>query len=411
MNILIIMPGRYPVPPVKGGAISTLVNHFIEDNDKLKLIDLYIISPYDKDAENESKEKKNCKFFFIKTPKLIKNIDKILYCIVSHMFKKKNCIEFRNSFSFVWYIFKTALILKKGDFDYVVIENTARLFWCLKLFNNKKKYQGRYYYHLHNIPKKFWGCKKVIYDCQSIFCVSNFVKERILSKNDTFEFPHKNRVKVLYNCIDTSLFIHQKIDVINKYKREWNLDNNKVIAFAGRLDAEKGVLELVRAFKLLNFENVRLLIAGSSFYGMEIQTEFEKILHNEILEIKDKVVFTGFLPVEMMPVVYSCADIVVLPSVWDEPAGLTVIEAMACEVLVITTISGGIPEYTNKECTIMLEKNENLVENIAFSIKNAFEKTELVECLKVKSRNYVIERFDSNKYLKNFYDLLVKEYT
>lgn len=63
------------------------------------------------------------------------------------------------------------------------------------------------------------------------------------------------------------------------------------------------------------------------------------------------------------------ADVVVLPSMWEEPAGMTIIEAMACRKAVITTVSGGIPEYTGLGNCVLLKKDEDLVDNIVDSIK------------------------------------------
>ena len=48
-----------------------------------------------------------------------------------------------------------------------------------------------------------------------------------------------------------------------------------------------------------------------------------------------------------------------LPSMWDEPAGLTMVEAMASGVPVITTNSGGIPEYSGGY-SVVLERNSEL---------------------------------------------------
>jgi glycosyltransferase involved in cell wall biosynthesis len=52
---------------------------------------------------------------------------------------------------------------------------------------------------------------------------------------------------------------------------------------------------------------------------------------------------------------------------WEEPAGLTMIEAMACGIPTITTCSGGIPEYVD-DCAIVLERDERLVMNIAAQV-------------------------------------------
>ena len=42
------------------------------------------------------------------------------------------------------------------------------------------------------------------------------------------------------------------------------------------------------------------------------------------LSMKDKIIFTGFIEYNMIPELYALADIVVIPSIWDDPAPLTV---------------------------------------------------------------------------------------
>ena len=79
-------------------------------------------------------------------------------------------------------------------------------------------------------------------------------------------------------------------------------------------------------------------------------------------------VFTGYISYKDMPAIYNLADIAILPSMWEEPAGLTPIEAMACGTPVITTNSGGIPEYVS-DSAIVLNRDNELIENIATEIE------------------------------------------
>ena len=70
MKVLIITAGRYPVPAVKGGAVSNLVEHLIESNSIDKEVDLYVTSPYDSKAKEKAENYKNCTFKFIRIPKI-----------------------------------------------------------------------------------------------------------------------------------------------------------------------------------------------------------------------------------------------------------------------------------------------------------------------------------------------------
>ena len=69
---------------------------------------------------------------------------------------------------------------------------------------------------------------------------------------------------------------------------------------------------------------------------------------------------------QLLPKYYNAAILAVLPpSMWDEPTGLTMIEAMACGTPVITTRSGGIPRVCWLDAEHVLDRDENLPQNIA----------------------------------------------
>ena len=61
MKILILTAdsnGGYAVPAVKGGAVSTLIEHLVRCNNEENLCDMEIVSLYDEDADKKAKEPK-----------------------------------------------------------------------------------------------------------------------------------------------------------------------------------------------------------------------------------------------------------------------------------------------------------------------------------------------------------------
>lgn len=341
MKILIISAGRYPIPAVKGGAVSTLIEHLANENEEKNIFNLEITSPYNLEAYNKSKEYKNCIFTYIKTPKILNVLENILYRFLVLIFPHKNLTSIKSIFSFLWFIWKNAINLKINDYDYIVFENTARLYWCLKLFNNKKRYRNKIIFHLHNEPKKLGGCKKEILETSKFICVSNYIRNRILDTKSKLNIKNKNKTFILNNCVDNNLFKPFSKKVKAKIRHEFGIeDNENVIIFSGRIDKEKGIKELLIAINKVKTPKIKLLIVGTSFYGMNIKSSFEEEIVNLANAMDNKIIFTGFVPYKDMPKIYNIADIAVLPSMWEEPAGLTIIEAMSCGVPVITTISG-----------------------------------------------------------------------
>ena len=407
MKILIITAGRYPVPAVKGGAVSNLVEHLVESNSIEKEVDLFVTSPYDNTAEKASKKYNNCTFLFIKIPKILLGIENTIYKLMKFVFPKKNLISIKSICSFLWFVLKNGRILKKNEFDCIIVENTARLFLCFKLFGNREKYKGKVFYHLHNEPKKLGRCESIIKECKEIICVSEFIKNVLTSGKNKLYIENEETTKVLYNCIDTQKFKCSSAETILNFKKKLGIKNeDRVILFSGRIDNEKGVLEVLEALNYIKNKNIKLIIVGSSFYGMNVKTPFEEKIINIVEKSKDKVIFTGFLKYSEMPLAYSACEIAVLPSMWDEPAGLTIIEAMSCGRAVITTKSGGIPEYANSDSAILLERDKNISKNIAEKVDLLLENEKIRTEMGINARKRVVENFDSRSYMKKMINVI-----
>jgi len=125
----------------------------------------------------------------------------------------------------------------------------------------------------------------------------------------------------------------KKIKIINK---KYKLKNKKVILFSGKLTPQKGVFYLIKAAKNIKGD---IYIIGD---GPE-----KKNLEDLVYKWKlNNVHFLGYMgdeKKEELEEFYYRADVFVAPSVWDEPLGLVILEAMATKTPVIATRKGGIP--------------------------------------------------------------------
>lgn len=171
MRILILMAdsnGGFPVPAVRGGATETFVEHLVSQNQKKHLVELEIVSFYDKAAVKAAEKYTNSVFRWIKVPAIIRGMDKFLYFLVKTFFKKKKAVSYKTIFSLLYYIFRASRIIRKETFDKVVIENNIPLAWAIKL----SKYKGQYYYHFHNIPRISAKTKKPYRTVQAFFVLA-----------------------------------------------------------------------------------------------------------------------------------------------------------------------------------------------------------------------------------------------
>jgi glycosyltransferase involved in cell wall biosynthesis len=157
----------------------------------------------------------------------------------------------------------------------------------------------------------------------------------------------KDRIEVVHNGIN--LEISPSPNNFSTQRKEWNiLENTRVISYVGRLDPEKGLETLIKAFAILlkSSSKTKLLIAGKPLNkGEEYQQSLEQLTVD--LGIENYVSFLGHITNTSS--LYQVSDVTVLPSLWSEPFGRVIVESMACGTPVVASHVGGIPEILTGE--------------------------------------------------------------
>ena len=397
-KIAMITSGFLPVPATKGGAVENLIVNLLNENEKNKKIKFEIFSIYDQDALNKSKKYENSNFRFIKVNPFIKIIDKMVFFLAKSIFKKQNSQSYRYIFQRLYYLNKCSKLLKKYNYDIVILENHPTQYLALKWRKNYLKYSGNYYYHCHNEFPSTYGCEKIIKNTKRIICVSEFIA-RSISKD--YEIP-RDKFAVLRNCIDAKRF-SGKISNEEKesIKKKYGIaPDDKILIFTGRITPEKGVKELIESLKYVKYKNYKLLILGSALNELKTKTEYQEQIEDEVKKISDKVIFTGFIKYDEINTFYALADIAVLPSIWNDPAPLTIIESLMSGLPIITTNSGGIPEYATDGSAIILQNNEKIVQNLSKNIDYLLNNTKELKRMREKaievSKNLTLENYYFN---------------
>ena len=196
-------------------------------------------------------------------------------------------------------------------------------------------------------------------------------------------------------------------DEINRLKVSIGIPiSKKVILFAGRIDPSKGIGQLVSAFSQLNRDDAILVICGSTNFGAERISNFESQMKKKFEALGSKILFLGYVPYSEMWKYYKIADVAVLPSMWPEPAGLTMIEATAAGIPLITTDSGGIPEYIDRTYAILLKRDDFLITKLVESI-NAVLDNELEWKIKASiAQSTVLKNNNEERFYNDFVFLL-----
>jgi N-acetyl-alpha-D-glucosaminyl L-malate synthase BshA len=153
-------------------------------------------------------------------------------------------------------------------------------------------------------------------------------------KKETYEhFKITNNIEVIPNFIDLEKFKKQKKD---HFKKAICPNDEALIVHTSNFRKVKRITDVVQIFANIHKEiPSKLLMIGD---GPE-RAKAEKLCRE--LEINDDVRFLGKL--EAVEEVLSVADLFLMPSE-KESFGLAALEAMACEVPVISTDTGGLPE-------------------------------------------------------------------
>ncbi len=121
----------------------------------------------------------------------------------------------------------------------------------------------------------------------------------------------------------------------NEVDKKLGLHGKPTVLFAGKITKYKGVEYLIGAAKKIHGE---VIILGD---GPELARLKEKATQMGLANVH----WVGHLGagIKKLAPYYSRADVFVAPSVWDEPLGLVILEAMACRTPVVVTRKGGIP--------------------------------------------------------------------
>jgi len=187
------------------------------------------------------------------------------------------------------------------------------------------------------------------------------------------------RVHVIYLAADD---IYQPIlddQRLTAIRQKYGLPESYLL-YLGGFDQRKNVPALLKAFaQLAKDPRVFLAVAGRlPEKGSDFFPDPRPIVQE--LGIEERVVFTGWVPEEDKPALYSGARALVFPSLY-EGFGLPPLEALACGTPVIASNQGSLPEIVG-DGGLLLEPND--VEGLAGAMEKLLNDDTLREDLREK---------------------------
>jgi len=214
-----------------------------------------------------------------------------------------------------------------------------------------------------------------------IICVSGDTKrwfQRVYGKR------HANKIRIIPGGVDSETYKHEApIKIISK---KYQLKDKKLVIFTGKLTKPKGTEYLVKAAPKIDAE---IYILGS---GDELSNLQEIVKEKKIKNVH----FLGYFGPEYVKELkefYRRADVFVCPSIWDEPLGLVVLEAMASGTPVVGSKRGGIPLAIKNNVNGFLVKARSS-SAIADAVNKILHDPVLRKRLSKEARKTVEEKFN-----------------
>jgi glycosyltransferase involved in cell wall biosynthesis len=228
-----------------------------------------------------------------------------------------------------------ALIGRLANFRIVHIQNRPQWVATLRTLG----YRGAIVLHLHNDHLGHWASPQLdelAGKLDAVAVCSDYLRRTFASRSLALDA----KTRVVFNAANLKIF----------FPRE-EIRQPKTIFFVGRFDAEKGVLQLLKAYELVlrTHPDAKLVIAGATKFGAHRETAYVqqvKELARRLIQSQGAhILFTEYLDHDKeLPVWFQKATIFVCPSLFQEPFGLVNAEAMACATAVVASRRGGIPE-------------------------------------------------------------------
>lgn len=184
---------------------------------------------------------------------------------------------------------------------------------------------------------------RVLADVAAIVCVSESLAERMRRR-----LPPRlaSLVHVVGNGVDCAQFSPgpQATATETDMAQPTPADPLRVL-FVGRMVPEKGAEVLVRAAALLARDDLEFVLVGSTGFDRGASpSPHEQHLRRLAAETTARIGFEPFVDRSALPALLRTAGLLVVPSRWDEPSGLTAGEGLATGLPIVASRVGGIPE-------------------------------------------------------------------
>ena len=318
------------------------------------------------------------------------------YCSEYKIMPKRVVLNGSNHFH--WYP-GLERIIKQVRPDILHIEEEHYSFVTYQAIRLAKKYNVKcMFVSLQNIYKIYpfpfsWIEKYNMKNADCAVAVSDEIRDVLFRKGLGME-----QISVIPYGVDHLMYRKTESQ---KLKSKLGLDSF-TIGFMGRFVKEKGIMDLLQAVSRIN-NNFNLLVIGSGKLKHKIEAEERR------LGLSGKIRIVDSVSSSQVPDYLNCMDCLVLPSrttrKWKEQFGRVLTEAMSCEVPVIGSDSGEIPNVIG-DCGLVFKEGD--VSDLSAKIKRLINNSDLNGEFAKKGRQRVLDYFTQEKVARETYKIYQK---
>jgi len=222
-----------------------------------------------------------------------------------------------------------------------------------------------------------------------VTAISNYLRDRTQRVFDV-----KNPIEVIYNSVNCDVYSRNS-EIAEEMRREYAPDNQKVLVHLSNFRPVKRITDVIEIFDRVHKQmpSRLLLIGDGPDRSVAEWLAVQKGIHDDVLFLgKQDQIYEKL----------SIADIMLLPSEL-ESFGLAALEAMACEVVPISTRAGGVPEVVDHGKTGYLAEVGDVETMARYAIELLSDEKKLRQMGK-QARAAAMERFCSTKIVKQYED-------
>jgi len=241
------------------------------------------------------------------------------------------------------------------------------------------------------------------YEAWKVICCSDYMVSHV---RWAFGLP-EDKITMLPNGVDIQECNSRKKTGFSDFRKRYASPEEKIVLFVGRLVYEKGIHVFVNAVpKVLEKANAKFVIVGNGY----MREPLSKLVDS--MGLAHKVMFTGFVDDNTLRDLQGCADVCVVPSLF-EPFGIVALEAMASRSPVVVSDTGGLSEIVEHDVTGVKVYPEN-PDSLAWGIMRVLLDEKYSSWLKKNAYKKIHEKYGWDRIGQQTIDVyrsVLKEYS